>query len=109
MIAGGGLAIITAGEVILSLLIAVILARSLGVAGLGVYGIGLSLSMICVTLVEFGLPALVMREVAYADAERDYKLQFGIIYFSQTTVFILSLFFNIFCMDVFSDDYWCYV
>ncbi len=62
-----------------SFLVGVQLARGLGVAGYGYYGIALSIVTIAGVPGELGLPPLVTREVAAADARRDYAYLFGVL------------------------------
>lgn len=55
-------------------LIGIQLARSLGAAGYGVYGLALSMLSIAAIPAEFGLPQLVTREVAAAHQRQDRVL-----------------------------------
>jgi O-antigen/teichoic acid export membrane protein len=55
----------------LGVLVGVQLARGLGVAGYGLYGIAMSIISVAMIPTEFGLPQLVTREAARADAVGD--------------------------------------
>lgn len=69
--AAAGSAVVQAAGMLLGFLVGVQLARGLGVEGYGVYGIAMAVIAIAGIPGEFGLPQLVMREVAAADARKD--------------------------------------
>jgi O-antigen/teichoic acid export membrane protein len=56
----------------------VLLARGLGVEGYGVYGLAMSIISVATIPTEFGLPQLVTREVAAAQARNDWSHVFGV-------------------------------
>lgn len=72
-------------------LIGVQLARGLGAAGYGVYGIAMSIISLITIPTEFGLPQLVTREVAAAQVRGDGALIRGILNWANRIVILLSL------------------
>jgi O-antigen/teichoic acid export membrane protein len=62
-----------------SLAVGVQLARSLGVEGYGHYGVALAVVTIAGIPSQFGLPILVTREVAAAEAKQDHGKLFGVL------------------------------
>jgi O-antigen/teichoic acid export membrane protein len=76
-VAGSG-AVRIAGMVA-SFAVGIQLARLLGVEGYGHYGVALAVITIAGIPSQFGLPILVTREVAAADAKRDYGKLFGVL------------------------------
>jgi O-antigen/teichoic acid export membrane protein len=74
-------------------LVGVQLARGLGASGYGVYGLAMSIISMIGIPTEFGLPQLVTREVAAAQARNNWSLIRGILRWANRTVLILS-----FCM-----------
>lgn len=74
-------------------LVGVQLARGLGAAGYGVYGLAMSIISVIGIPTEFGLPQLVTREVAAAQARNDWSAIRAILQWANRTVLILS-----FCM-----------
>ena len=71
-------------------LVGIQLARGLGAAGYGVYGLAMAIISLITTPTEFGLPQLVMREVASAHVRSDWSLIRGILRWSNRTVLLLS-------------------
>ena len=74
-----GTGAVRAGSMIASFLVGVQLARGLGVAGYGYYGLALSVVTLAGVPGEMGLPPLVMREVAAADARGNLGQLFGVL------------------------------
>lgn len=72
-------------------LVGVQLARGLGAAGYGVYGIAMSIISMVMIPTEFGLPQLITREVASAQVRQDWPLIRGILKWANSTVMLLSL------------------
>jgi len=72
-------------------LVGVQLARGLGAAGYGVYGIVMAIISIITIPTEFGLPQLVTREVAAAQAVGDQPLIHGVLHWANRTVILLSV------------------
>ena len=64
----GGLA---GAELALGLFTAILLARELGATGLGTYSIALATAILVGLPVDFGLPNLVMREIAHSRTDPD--------------------------------------
>jgi O-antigen/teichoic acid export membrane protein len=71
----GGLNLV---QKLLSLLIAVLLARMLGTEGYGYYAFALSIIGVLAIPAKFGLPQLVVRETAAAEANRHWTLMRGL-------------------------------
>ena len=76
-VAGSGAVRIAA--MVASFAVGVLLARSLGVEGYGHYGIALAVVTMAGIPSQFGLPILVTREVASAEAKQDYGKLFGVL------------------------------
>lgn len=72
-------------------LVGIQLARGLGAAGYGVYGVAMSIISLITIPTEFGLPQLVTREVAAAQARNDSLLIRGVFQWANRTVIFLSL------------------
>jgi O-antigen/teichoic acid export membrane protein len=66
------------------------LARMLGVAGYGYYGLALSIVTLAGIPGELGLPKLVTREVAAAVARHDDAQRFGVLHWARRTALPLS-------------------
>jgi O-antigen/teichoic acid export membrane protein len=71
-------------------LVGVQLARGLGAAGYGVYGIAMSTIAMVMIPTEFGLPQLVMRQVAAAQVKNDSLLIASILQWASRMVMLLS-------------------
>ena len=78
------------GAMLASFLVGIQLARGLGVAGYGYYGIALSVISIAGIPGEMGLPPLVTREVAAADARGDAGHLLGVLRWSKRVALRLS-------------------
>ena len=72
-------------------LVGVQLARGLGAAGYGVYGLAMSLISLVTIPTEFGLPQLVTREVSAAQVCHDVPLIHGVLKWANRIVILLSL------------------
>jgi O-antigen/teichoic acid export membrane protein len=77
----------------LSLLMAVVLARTLGVAGYGVYAYVMAIVTLLAIPAQVGLPTIVVRETARAQAESRWGLMLGLWYWTGKIVFALSALF----------------
>lgn len=75
----------------LAFAVAVTLARLLGPAGYGVYAFALAVLMIVALPTQVGLPQLVVRETAKAQAVEDWGLMRGLWQWSNRAVAILSM------------------
>jgi len=64
-----GLRVANAG---LGFAVAVMLARTLGADGYGLYSTAFVIASVCAIVVQFGLPNLVMRETATAAVSEDW-------------------------------------
>jgi O-antigen/teichoic acid export membrane protein len=71
-------------------LVGVQLARGLGVAGFGYYGIAMAAISVASIPGQFGLPKLVMREVAGAIPRDDLPVLFGVIRWADRTSYAIS-------------------
>jgi O-antigen/teichoic acid export membrane protein len=72
-------------------LVGIQLARGLGAAGYGVYGVAMSIISLIAIPTEFGLPQLVTREVSAAQTRNDSLLIRGVFQWANRTVIFLSL------------------
>jgi len=72
-------------------LVGVQLARGLGPAGYGVYGLALSAISMLAMPVEFGVPSLVTREVAAAHARQQWPAVWSVVLWAVRTVILLAL------------------
>ena len=72
-------------------LVGVQLARALGAEGYGIYGLALSIIMLIGVLPEFGISALVTREVASSQVRADWSQMRGILHWSGRTVALMSV------------------
>ena len=64
---------------VLTFLLGVVLARTLGPEGFGVYGVVIALAFLLSVLSQLGLPTLSTREVAVASSRQDWPLLKGIL------------------------------
>ncbi len=71
-------------------LVGVQLARGLGVAGYGIYGVAMAVISLASIPGEFGLPKLVTREVAAASARNDLPMLFGVLRWSDKACYAVS-------------------
>jgi O-antigen/teichoic acid export membrane protein len=88
-VAGSG-AVQFAGMV-LTFLVGVQLARGLGIEGYGQYGIAMAVITLAGIPAHFGLPGLVVREVAAASARKDFPSLFGVIGWADRTSISIAL------------------
>lgn len=72
-------------------LVGIQLARGLGAAGYGVYGVAMSIISLMTILTEFGLPQLVTREVAAAQVRNNGALVRGVLHWANRTVILFSV------------------
>ena len=78
-------------SMVLGLANSVVLAWALGPAGLGVYAFALAIASTVGLLAGPGLAQLVMRELAAADARRDYPAMKGLLRFANLFILATSL------------------
>ena len=83
----GGL---TVAELALGLVAAILLARALGAEGLGTYSLALAAVVLAGLPVEFGLPLLVMREIAHHDSEPEAGVVKGVLIFAVAVIALMS-------------------
>lgn len=68
-----------------SFLVGLQLARALGPAGYGYYGMALAIVTVAALPGEMGIPRLVIREVAVAAAQENHALMFGVLRWADMT------------------------
>jgi O-antigen/teichoic acid export membrane protein len=82
---------ILALDVCINIVVAIALARSLGVAGLGVYSVGIAVGQFLTPLLQLGLPKLLAREINRGNARGELQVIRGVMQFA----FTLSLGFSL--------------
>ena len=89
----GGMGSITVRvfQMVLSFLLTLILARTLGPGGYGVYAFAFAFLTLLAIPAQVGLPQLVVRETAKAHAKEDWLLMRGIWQWTMRFVFLFSL------------------
>jgi O-antigen/teichoic acid export membrane protein len=85
------MAVLYAGATGLTFLVGIVLARSLGAAGYGVYALAMTTATLVGMATEFGLPMLAMREVGAARASGDWGSVRGLLRWSDRLILALSL------------------
>lgn len=88
---GVGSIVIRVSNVFLGMALAIILARSLGPEGYGIYAFVFSLVSILAIPAQFGIPRLVVRETARAQVKEDWPLMRGMWRWATAVVVGLSL------------------
>ena len=76
---------------LLALLVSVQLARTLGVAQYGIYGVFMSIVMLSGAVGRFGVPMLATRELAMAQATRNWPLLRGAFTWTAAAMLLLSV------------------
>ncbi len=79
------------GQTALAFMVSVVLARTLGAAGFGVYSFAYALMMVLAIPTQLGLPQLVVRETAKAQAKGDWGLMRGVWRWSTIGVLLFTL------------------
>jgi O-antigen/teichoic acid export membrane protein len=87
-VAGGGA--VQLGGTLATFLVAVLLARGLGVHGYGEYGIAMAVIAVAAIPGELGLSKLVVRETAAAASRNDWPTFFGVIGWADRTCLRMS-------------------
>lgn len=82
-VAGSGA--VQLGGMVVGFLVGVQLARGLGVAGYGYYGIAMAVVSLVTIPGALGIPRLVTREVAAAEARKDFAALFGVLRWADRT------------------------
>lgn len=75
---------------LVTFLVGIQLARGLGVEGYGLYGVAMAIISLAGVPSEFGLPRLVIREVAASAARPDLPALFGVIRWANRTSLLIS-------------------
>jgi len=92
LVRGGiGVAITKLSHMLITFLISMILARSLGADGYGIYAFVFAVAMALAIPTQFGLPQLVTRETAKADSDKQWALMRGLWRWSMSTGMLASL------------------
>lgn len=79
------------GQTALAFMVSVVLARTLGAEGFGVYSFAYSLMMVLAIPAQLGLPQLVVRETARAQANGDWGLMRGVWRWSTIGVLLFTI------------------
>lgn len=87
---GVGSVAVKIGSTLLNVLLAVVLARALGAEGFGIYSFVLALVTILAIPAQMGLPNLVVRETAKAQAAGDWALMKGLWRWSSLMALFMS-------------------
>lgn len=87
VIGSAGLRIASMG---LGFLVGVQLARGLGAEGYGIYGVAMSVIALISLPVEFGMPQLLVREVAAAQVAGNLGRMRGVLYWSRRSALLFS-------------------
>ena len=88
---GIGSLAIKAGHAMLAFFVAVVLARTLGPEGYGVYSFALAILMLTAIPAQVGVPQLIIRETAKAQADSKYGLMRGLWRWGNAAVALFSL------------------
>lgn len=88
---GVGSLLIKAGSTGISLLLAIVMARVLGVHEYGLYSFAFAIATFLAVPSQFGLPQLVVRETARGYATKQWRLVKGVWFWAGRIVFITSL------------------
>jgi len=89
-----GTAGIKAGYALITFATSILMAKALGPAGYGVFSYVIALVHTVSTPSELGIPNLAVREVAVANARKDWGRMRGFIRWAQASIALLSLFFT---------------
>lgn len=88
---GAGSLLVKAGHAVLAFAVAVLLARTLGPEGYGVYSFALAIIMLAAIPAQVGVPQLVVRETAKAQAHGNYGLMRGLWRWANVAVALFSV------------------
>lgn len=88
---GVGSIAVKIGSTLINVLLAIVLARTLGVEGFGVYSFVFALITIMAIPAQMGLPNLVVRETAKAQANGDWALMKGLWRWSTLMALAMSI------------------
>lgn len=88
---GGGSLLVKAGNVVLAFLLAVVLARTLGPEGYGVYAFAFAIVTLLAIPAQAGIPHLVVRETAKTLASEQWGLMKGLWRWSARYILLFSL------------------
>lgn len=85
-----GVGALTTAEMVLGLVSAILLARSLGLDGLGIYAVAIAAVTLTAIPVELGLPSLTLREVAHGLGETARSHKASVLRFATRYILIAS-------------------
>lgn len=88
---GIGSVAVKAGNAVLAFAVAVVLARTLGPEGYGVYSFALAVLMFTAIPAQVGVPQLLVRETAKAQADGNYELMRGLWRWGDRAVLLFSV------------------
>jgi O-antigen/teichoic acid export membrane protein len=88
---GMGSLLIKSAHTVLAFAVAVVLARMLGPEGYGVYAFALAILMLSAIPSQVGIPQLIVRETAKAQANKDWGLMRGLWRWGNSAVFVFSI------------------
>lgn len=91
LVGGAGSLLIKVGSMLVGLLLVVVLARTLGPEGYGVYAYVLVLVSLLAIPAQMGLPQLLVRETAKAHAQGQWDVMLGVWRWSSIAAGVLSL------------------
>jgi O-antigen/teichoic acid export membrane protein len=87
----GIMAVFYAAAMVLAFFAGIVLTRSLGAHGYGVYSLALTTATLVGLVTEFGLPVLALREAGSAWASGNWGLLRGLMRWSDRAILVLSL------------------
>jgi len=88
----GIMALVYAGAMVLAFLAGIVLTRSLGAYGYGIYSLALTTATLVGLITEFGLPVLALREAGSARASGNWGSLRGLMRWSDRAILAVSLF-----------------
>lgn len=86
-----GSAVAQASSMVLALLVGMLLARTMGPSGLGVYSLAMSITAVLSIPTEFGMPTYLMREVATAHVRNDWGYLATVVTWCSRAIVLSSL------------------
>lgn len=89
--AGIGMGGMRAFEIVLGIANAILLARQLGITGLGLYSVAIATVTLAGLPIEFGFPALVTRETARAHAVDDWDMVRAVLFFAVGIIVLIAM------------------
>jgi len=87
---GAGVALLKLIGLLLTLMLAIVLSRELGAEGYGIYAYALALLKLLIIISVFGMPMLLVREIAINEACKNWSYFRGLLSRSHQIVFAVS-------------------